>query len=80
MDQQIDIDRYRKSMARLESIFRSINDTANEVSTRRCPYANAQDRCTAGFGCRNQDRTNGTTELPLCTGTSDLNYRSAWQV
>ena len=79
MDPKIDIDRYRKSMARLESIFRSINDTANDISTRRCPYANAQDRCTARFKCRNQDRTGGG-ELPLCTGTEDLDYRSAWQV
>ncbi len=80
MDQKIDIDRYRQSMARLESIFRSINDTANDISTRRCPYANAQDRCTARFGCRNQKKTSGSDELPLCIGTDDLDYRSAWQV
>ncbi len=80
MDQKIDIDRYRESMARLESIFRSINDTANDISTRRCPYANAQDRCTALFGCRNQKKTSGSNDLPFCTGTGDLDYRSAWQV
>ncbi len=80
MDQKIDIDRYRQSMARLESIFRSINDTANDISTRRCPYANAQDRCTARFKCRNQKKTSGSDELPLCIGIDDLEYRSAWQV
>ena len=81
LDGKIDVERYRRSMARLEAIFRSINDTANEVSTRRCPYANARDRCTAGFGCRNQRRTTGGgEELPLCAGTDDLNYRSAWEV
>ena len=80
MDQKIDIDRYRQSMARLESIFRSINDTANDISTRRCPYANAQDRCTARFGCRNQKKASGSGHLPICTGTDDLDYRSAWQV
>ena len=64
----------------MEAIFRSINDAANDLSTRRCPYANAKDRCTAGFGCRNQDRSDVSQELPLCTGIDDLDYRSAWHV
>ena len=80
MDRKIDVERYRRSMGRLEAIFRSINDTANEVSTWRCPYADANDRCTANFGCRNQRRTGDAQELPLCTGATDLDYRSAWQV
>lgn len=80
VDRKMDVERYRRSMARLEAIFRSINDTANEVSTWRCPYADANDRCTANFGCRNQRRTGEAQELPLCTGATDLDYRSAWQV
>jgi hypothetical protein len=79
MSQEVDKERYQASMAWLQKIFQGISDTANEVSTWRCPYANAQDRCTAGFGCRNQRRDSGGHELPLCTGTDDLDYRSAWQ-
>ena len=52
----VDRERYRRSMARLSEIMRGINDTANAVSTYRCPYKNARDRCTAKFGCRNQNR------------------------
>jgi hypothetical protein len=76
----VDKKRYRASIARLEKIFRGISETAAEVSTRRCPYKNAQDRCTASFGCRNQLRSNVRDELPLCTGSDDLDYRSAWEV
>ena len=79
MDPQIDKQRYRASMAALDAIFRQINDTANRVSTWRCPYKNARDRCTAGFGCRNQLTRSGPEELPVCTGSDDLDYREAWQ-
>ena len=75
-----DPERYRQSMSRLEGILRSINDTANEVSKYRCPYKNAQSRCTAGFGCRNQDRDVPSGELFICTGDDKLDYRSAWEL
>ena len=79
MRQTVDKERYRASRARLHLIFAGIANTANQVSTRRCPYKNAQDRCTAVFGCRNQlgDTTPG--ELFICTGSDDLDYRSAWE-
>ena len=48
-----DPERYRRSVEQLTEIFRGIPETVNEVSAWRCPYKNAQDRCTAGFGCRN---------------------------
>ncbi|MCH8205762.1 MAG: hypothetical protein IH956_02025 [Chloroflexi bacterium] len=81
MRQQIDEKRYRASIARLEAVFRGISETATQVSTRRCPYKNVQDRCTAKFGCRNQHRTpTGRGELPICTGSDNLDYRSAWEV
>ena len=67
-------------MERLHGIFTDISRTVNEVSTWRCPYKNAQDRCTARFGCRNQLRTNIVGELPICTGSDKLDYRSAWEV
>ena len=67
-------------MARLYEIYKGMSETANVVSTWRCPYKNAQDRCTAGFGCSNQLRTPARQELPICTGSDNLDYRSAWQV
>ena len=66
-------------MDRLWDIYRQIGETANLVSTQRCPYKDAQDRCTARFGCRNQSRRPGFRGLPLCTGSDDLNYRDAWE-
>ena len=79
-DPTIDPDSYRRSMSRLEAIFRDMNETANVVSTYRCPYKNAQDRCTAKFGCRNQDRSVPDGELFICTSDDNLDYRSAWEV
>ena len=67
-------------MARLHAIFKDISETVSQVSTRRCPYKNVQDRCTASFGCRNQFRTEVPGELAICTGSDNLDYRSAWEV
>ena len=79
-EQPVDKARYQASMSRLDAIFRSMSDTVTEVSQWRCPYKNAQDRCTAKFGCRNQDRTVPAGELYICTGDDKLDYRSAWEV
>lgn len=78
--QRVDVQRYRRSMLRLNEIFRDISNTVNTVSTWRCPYKSAQDRCTARFGCRNQLRTHAPDELPICTGSDKLDYRDAWEV
>jgi len=75
----VDKARYRDSMARLQHIFAGIANTADQVSARRCPYKNAQDRCTAAFGCRNQLRGTTPGEMFICTGSDDLDYRSAWE-
>jgi hypothetical protein len=75
-----DLKRHRASLARLEGIYRDISATASQVSTWRCPYKNAQDRCTAAFGCRNQDRAVPDGQLFLCAGSDNLDYRSAWEV
>ncbi len=77
MSQEVDKERYQASMDRLQEIFRDISETVERVSAWRCPYKNAQDRCTAPFGCRNQAKTPG--ELPVCTGSDKLDYRSAWE-
>ena len=80
MSQQVDKELYRASMARLHEIFKDISDTVSQVSTWRCPYKNAQDRCTANFGCRNQFHSGVPDELPICTGSDYLDYRNAWEV
>ena len=80
MSQKLDKERYRASMAWLQDIFKDISNTVDQVSTWRCPYKNAEDRCTAHFGCRNQLRTGKPDELPVCTGSDNLDYRSAWEV
>ena len=79
MSGEVDKERYQASMARLQEIFQDISDAATQVSTWRCPYKNAQDRCTAKFGCRNQSVTHINAGLALCTGSDDLDYRDAWE-
>ena len=80
MNTQVDIARYRASIIRLHDIFKEMSDTTPVVSTWRCPYKNVRDRCTAKFGCRNQHRTGVSGELPICTGSDNLDYRGAWEV
>lgn len=80
MHQRIDKERYEASLTRLTDIFKGMSETVDVVSTWRCPYKNAQDRCTAVFGCRNQDRSVKEGELHICTGSDHLDYRSAWEV
>ena len=77
--EKVDSERYRRSVERLSDIFRGISETVNVVSTYRCPYKNAHDRCTAKFGCRNQDRSVPARELFICIGDDNLDYRSAWE-
>lgn len=76
----VDRERYDASIRRLDAIFRGMSDTVTEVSRWRCPYKNVQDRCTAKFGCRNQQRNVPEGELYICTGDDKLDYRSAWDV
>ena len=79
MNQRVDIERYRASMAHLNQVFKGMSETTTVVSVWRCPYKNVQDRCTASFGCRNQFHPKVPGELPICTGSDDLDYRSAWE-
>lgn len=73
-----DAARLRDSMARLYEIYRGISEKAGQVISTRCPYKNAQSRCTANFGCRNQFVTKTPGALPVCAGSDKLDYRSAW--
>ena len=77
--QRADRERYEASLARLHEIYQGISDTVDQVSKWRCPYKSAQGRCTANFGCRNQQRTDGTDALPICGGSDRLDYRGAWE-
>lgn len=74
----VDRSRYEASLQRLDGIFRQMSDTVNEVSTWRCPYKSVKDRCTANFGCRNQDRSVPEGEQFICKSDDNLDYRSAW--
>ena len=76
--QKIDNEKYEKSLERLNEIFKGISETVTEVSTWRCPYKNAENRCTAQFGCRNQNRDVPARQLYICTSSDNLDYRSAW--
>jgi len=76
--QKIDNEKYEKSLERLNEIFKGISETVTEVSTWRCPYKNAENRCTAQFGCRNQNRDVPAGQLYICTSSDNLDYRSAW--
>lgn len=76
----LDKESYLRSISRLDAIFRDINETVSVVSAYRCPYKNAQDRCTAKFGCRNQNRRAADGELFICMGDDKLDYRSAWEI
>ena len=80
MDHPVDKKRYEASIARLHTIFEGMSQTTNEVSAWRCPYKSAESRCTAEFGCRNQDRSTPAEEAFICTGSDDLDYRQFWDM
>ena len=79
MESRVDKGHVQASMARLQDILQGIGETANRVSTWRCPYKDAQDLCTACFGCRNQSHPPAGDDLPTCLGSNDLDYRNAWE-
>lgn len=79
MPERIDPAAYRERLDRISELFGSMIATATEVSTRRCPYKNRFDQCTAHFGCRNQRRPRQPGELKACGGDDKLDYRSAWE-
>ncbi len=72
--------KYSNSIKTLDSIFRNMSETINEVSKWRCPYKNVDSKCTAKFRCRNQNRDVTENELYICTDSDTLNYKSAWEV
>jgi hypothetical protein len=75
----IDPAEYERRIERISELFTSMMDTVQDLSTRRCPYKNRFDQCTAGFGCRNQRPPRAEGELKVCGGDDKLDYRSAWE-
>ena len=75
---KIDKEEYQKRLDRISVIFAEMMRHADELSTRRCPYKNRFDQCTAKFGCRNQQKP-PAGKLFLCVGDDKLDYRSAWE-
>lgn len=74
----VDPDRLKASMSRLMGIYSDISDTAATQGIGRCPYKDAKARCTAKFPCRNQF-FKVVGEKAICTGSDDIDYRSAWE-
>jgi len=74
-------ERYKKSIAKLESIMAPMNEAAMRQAQFRCPYRNKDDRCTAKFGCRNQRKPKVNDMLGCDQKNNDtLNYKSYWEM
>jgi hypothetical protein len=71
---------YQERLDRMTELFTSMMATVDELSTRRCPYKNRFDECTAHFGCRNQRKPEREGGLKRCAGDDRLDYRSAWEI
>ncbi len=77
---KIDKEEYQKRLDKITELFAGMVAHADELSTRRCPYKNRFDECTARFGCRNQRKPRPGAELLMCGGDDKLDYRNAWEV
>jgi hypothetical protein len=70
---------YQERLDRLSEIFGSMMITVEDLTTKRCPYKNKHNRCTAAFGCRNQRKPPVDGERMICAGDDKLDYRRAWE-
>ncbi len=77
--QKIDPHEYEKRLNQLTEILTDMVVHADVVSTRRCPYKNRLNQCTAQFGCRNKRKPETPGGLPICGGDDKLDYRKAWE-
>lgn len=78
-DETLDPAAIRASYDRMLAVLVDIMTTVGVVSTRRCPYRDRADRCTAQFGCRNQRPAATEDGGRICGGDDRLDYRSAWE-
>ena len=79
MPEAIDPSVYQERLDRIGEIFSSMMVTVEDLTTRRCPYKNRFDQCTAQFGCRNKRKPKVQGELPVCVSDDKLDYRPAWE-
>jgi hypothetical protein len=79
MSEPIDPEAYRERLERITELYSSMMTTVGDLSTRRCPYKNRFDECTAKFGCRNQRKPEVKGNLLHCGGDDKIDYRSAWE-
>jgi hypothetical protein len=77
--ESIDPAAVQASFDRLSALFADMMLTVADISTRRCPYKDRTDHCTAKFGCRNQRKPSEPGGLRVCGGDDRLDYRSAWE-
>ena len=77
--QKIEPAEYQERLDRMTELFSSMIETATEQSTRRCPYKNRHDQCTATFGCRNQRKPEVDGDPLNCASDDKLDYRGAWE-
>jgi hypothetical protein len=70
---------YQERLDRMNEIFGSMMETVEDLTTKRCPYKNKHDRCTANFGCRNQRKPPVKGERMICGADDKIDYRSAWE-
>ena len=75
----LDSEAYQQRLDRLSAILGSMMATVEDLTTKRCPYKDRHDRCTARFGCRNQRKPPVEGERMICAGDDKLDYRSAWE-
>jgi hypothetical protein len=77
--QRVDPADFQKRLDSLSELFSTMMVTVDDLTTRRCPYKNRFDQCTANFGCRNQRKPRNPGELKVCGSDDKLDYRSAWE-
>jgi hypothetical protein len=78
-EQRVEPAEWQARLDRVTELFTSMIEVADDLATRRCPYKNRLDQCTAQFGCRNQRKPRQPGELKVCGGDDKLDYRSAWE-
>jgi hypothetical protein len=57
---------YRGRLDELSAILESIMETFEDLRTKRCPYRDKHDRCTAKFVCRNRHEPPVEGERMFC--------------
>ena len=72
-------ERIQQSFDRLMEVMAPIAKHADHQATRRCPYKNKNNRCTAKFGCRNQ-RKPAVDGMLHCASDDKLDYRNFWDM